>query len=122
MKMPIEQLEKIILEEIENQLSELDMGNPFDFFRIGGPKKAAPQVKKNYKALICKQLTGGFENSAEFEKELNTYSEKEQEKISELILKLSDDQEATKRFCGGGQAEPAPQDCRLRFRAVRQVK
>lgn len=109
MKISIDELQKIILEELSSELNELDMGNPFDFFRVGGPSKPAPQVKRNYKALICKQLSGGFENSAEFEKELNMFPKEEHEKISDLIIKLSDDQEATKRFCTGGQQQAQQQ-------------
>jgi len=107
------EIDSIILNESLELLSELDLDlrKHLDFFRIGDADSQPTRKKQpsllNYKQFICKylSLSKGQVDTDKMKAELERFPPNAQEKILNLYMRLSDDDEKAREYCLGVKRE-----------------
>jgi len=107
------EIDSIILNESLELLSELDLDlrKHLDFFRIGDADSQPTRKKQpsllSYKQFICKylSLSKGQVDTDKMKAELERFPPNAQEKILNLYMRLSDDDEKAREYCLGVKRE-----------------
>ena len=107
------EIDSIILNESLELLSELDLDlrKHLDFFRIGDADSQPTRKKQpsllNYKQFICKylSLSKGQVDTDKMKAELERFPPNAQEKILNLYMRLSGDDERAREYCLGAKKE-----------------
>ena len=107
------EIDSIILNESLDLLSELnlDLRKHLDFFRIGDAGSKPTGEKRpsllDYKQFICKYLSLSKDkvDTDKMRAELERFPPNAQEKILNLYMRLSDDDEKAREYCLGAKKE-----------------
>lgn len=107
------EIDSIILNESLDLLSELDLDlrKHLDFFKIGDVGSEPTGEKRpsllNYKQFICKYLSLSKDkvDTDKMRAELERFPPNAQEKILNLYMRLSDDDEKAREYCLGAKKE-----------------